>query len=73
MPLVPDTGRFGPIPVRTSGRFGPIPFRPGRFGPISGVGCFGLFFGESFRPTLYYTVLDNKKFFELARLILCSF
>ena len=40
------TGRFGPIPVRTPGRFGPIPFRSGRFGLgrfglISGVGCFG--------------------------------
>ena len=49
------TGRFGPIPVRTPGRFGPIPFRSGRFGlgrfgPISGMGRFGLILVGRFGP-----------------------
>ena len=47
------TGRFGPIPVRTSGRFGPIPFRSGRFGPILEVGRFGPVLVGRFGP-LYF-------------------
>ena len=49
------TGRFGPIPVRTPGRFGPIPFRPGRFGPISGVGHFGPILVGRFGPLKLYS------------------
>ena len=57
-------GRFSPIPVRTLSRFGPMPFRSGSFGPISGVGRFGLIlvgFGS-----LLYRFLCIKKFFWLA-------
>ena len=67
------TGCFGPIPVRTPGCFGPIPFRSGRFGLILEVGCFGPVLVGRFGPLYLICFLGNKKFFLLARLILCSY
>ena len=76
--VVMVTGRFGPIPVRTAGRFGSIPFRSGRFGlgrfgPILEVGRFGPVLVGRFGLLYFIYFLGNKKFFLLARLILCSY
>ena len=49
-------------------------FRPGSFRPDFRGGSFRPNFGGSFRPTLFYIVFSTiKKFFLLARLILCSY
>ena len=60
MPSV--TGHFGPIPIRTQGRLGSIPICSGRFGPISGVGCFGRISAGCFGSIFNAVLIDTRIF-----------